>query len=175
MCLEIRTPGAELACLRSKPFTSRKQLAHHKMKNPAKRLRRWTARMSDKNRTTFPSKNTAWSPPLPDDNRLLLKEEGMLHNGWQGPVPTFLRCVASIKFLISGKMSHFQHLMYVRCSTENKIVYEIWKSWHSVFIYIYLNFTQHAKWNSRLMPISDILHIGRVKDICQDSGHTTVP
>jgi len=35
---------------------------------------------------------------LPGVHRLLLKEEGMLHSGKHGPVPTFLRHVAAIKF-----------------------------------------------------------------------------
>ena len=42
-----------------------------------------------------------WSPQFPDVYGLLLKEEEMLHSGKHGPVPTFLRRVAAIKFKIT--------------------------------------------------------------------------
>ena len=45
--------------------------------------------------------NIPQSPQFPDVYGLLLKEEGMLHSGKHGPVPTFLRRVAAIKFKIT--------------------------------------------------------------------------
>ena len=45
---------------------------------------------------------------------------------------------------VSLKMSHFQDLICALCSTLNEIwLYEFCKSLNSVFMYMYLHFTQH--------------------------------
>jgi len=42
--------------------------------------------------------SNSWFPQFLDVYKPLFKEEGMLHSGKHGPVPTFLRAAAAIKF-----------------------------------------------------------------------------
>ena len=60
----------------------------------------------------------------------------------------FFKCVAAIKvkmsqyFPLNGKMSQLQHLICYLCSIGNKTwVYEVWKSLHSIFIYVLHSFS----------------------------------
>ena len=82
-----------------------------------------------------------WSPQFTD----LLKEEGMLHGGKQGPVPTSLRHSAAIKSKMSQyllwncKMSHFQHSFCFLCSTVNKIL--VYENFLTITFSLYLYFT----------------------------------
>ena len=61
------------------------------------------------------------APQFPGVYRLPLKEDRTLHSGKHGPVPTFFKRVTAIKFQISCKMSHFQHLKCFLCSNVSKI------------------------------------------------------
>ena len=67
----------------------------------------------DKNGTTFLSqRSSSWSQ-FPHVDRLLIKEEGMLHSGKHRPVPTFESCCChhiQERFSMNSKTSRSQHL-----------------------------------------------------------------
>ena len=98
-------------CLQSRPFTKIHQhLAHHETKNKEEEEETKKTQDCSAARILYQKRmgqHSSLKTPatgllqFPDVYGLLLKEEAMLHIGKHGPVPTFLRRVAVIKFKIT--------------------------------------------------------------------------
>lgn len=101
--VRVRSPGAELACLQPKSFTSWKYLAHDDIKNKIKMaLNCWIATILHQTRTMD-------NYSLPKVHKLISRFLWTLFNrrldAKHGPVPTCFRHVAAIKFQISSYFS----------------------------------------------------------------------
>ena len=136
--------GTELVFLQSRPFTNRKHLEHHKMKNLTTKVQDCWAILhqtrAEQHSSKTPETGLLTSQTFTD---ICSKKRGCYAMGKHRPVPSFSKYVAAVKVKMSFfpwncKISQFQHLIcFSLCSVGSKIwVYKIGKSLRSAFIYI---------------------------------------